>query len=171
MEPGRQNMLEYEQLAEIRAHAGLSHMSADRAPPSSPPRVTRWSRAPSPPPSNRWLFRLIAIPALAIAGVLVYRGVRDYFFLPECDSSRARNTLAELFKQLKLTPLHYEPIKTISSSKEQVVCNALLPLADDGSINVDYTFFWQGHTANMRYSISQPPAGETPPSPAHAPGG
>ena len=106
---------------------------------------------------NRFAFRLIGIPVLAVAGVLLYRGMRDYLVLPECDSTRATNTLADIFKQLKVQPLHYEPIKTVSTSKAEVVCNALLPLAEGGSVNVDYRFFWQGRTAEMRYSISHRP--------------
>jgi hypothetical protein len=33
-----------------------------------------------------------------------------------------------------------------------------LPLAEGGSVNVDYRFFWQGSTAEMRYSVSRRPA-------------
>jgi hypothetical protein len=107
--------------------------------------------------SNRLLFRLIGIPAVAVAGVLLYRGLQERFVLPECDSSRAKQTLADVLKQLKVEPLLDEPIKTISSSKDQVVCNVVLPLSDGGHLNIDYTFFWQGNTADMRYSISRKP--------------
>ena len=105
--------------------------------------------------SYRTTFRLLAVPILAVAGVLVYRGLQDRFVLPECNSARAKDTLADVFKQLKIAPLRFEPIKTISTSKAEVVCNALLPLADGASVNIDYRFFWQGSTANMKYSISR----------------
>jgi hypothetical protein len=105
--------------------------------------------------SYRTTFRLLGIPILAVAGVLVYRGVQDRLMLPDCDSSRAKDTLADVFKQLQIAPLRFEPIKTISASKAEVVCNALLPLADGASVNIDYRFFWQGSTANMKYSISR----------------
>jgi len=101
---------------------------------------------------------LIGIPVLAVAGVLIYRGLYDHFVLPECDSGRAKDTLADILKQLKYQPLRYEPIKTVSSSKDQVVCNAVLPLADGANLNIDYSFFWQGSTAEMKYSISRRPA-------------
>ncbi len=136
----------------------------DPSPDARPPlRSRRWPapRPPRPPPPNnssRWLFRLIGIPALAFAAVLIYRGVQERFSLPECDSSRAKSTLAGVLDQLKVGPLRDEPIKTMSSSKQQVVCNVVLPLADGGTINIDYTFFWQGSTADMRYSISRRPA-------------
>ena len=105
--------------------------------------------------SYRTTFRLLGIPILAVAGVLVYRGVQDRLMLPDCDSTRAKDTLADVFKQLQIAPLRFEPIKTISASKAEVVCNALLPLADGASVNIDYRFFWQGSAANMRYSISR----------------
>jgi hypothetical protein len=138
----------------------------DRNSPSQRPRTsrfTRWPATTSSAGSNRLALRLIGIPVLAVAGVLIYRGLHDRFVLPECDSSRATNTLADVFKQLKITPLRYEPIKTVSSSKEKVVCNALLPLQDGSNVNIDYSFFWQGSNAEMRYSISHQPAGAEAP--------
>jgi hypothetical protein len=134
--------------------------SPNPPPKSRPPLRSARRSAPGPPPnnSNRILFRLIAIPALAFAGVLIYRGVQERFTLPECDSSRAKSTLSDVLNQLKVEPLRDEPIKTISSSKQQVVCNVVLPLADGGTLNIDYTFFWQGNTADMHYSISRKPA-------------
>ena len=138
-----------------------STMNADD--PSSKPRpllrASRWSPPrSSPATSNRLAFRLIGIPALAVAGVLLYRGLHDYFVLPDCDSTRAKNTIADVLKQLKMEPLRYEQIKTISSSKNEVVCNALLPLPDGANVSIDYQFFWQGTNAEMRYSISRKPA-------------
>jgi hypothetical protein len=127
--------------------------------PSSPIRARRWSAPGSSPPRFRRLaFRLIGIPVLAVAGVLIYRGLHDRFVLPECDSARAKDTLADILNQLKYQPLRYEPIKTLSSSKHEVVCNALLPLADGANLNIDYSFFWQGNNADMKYSISRRPA-------------
>jgi len=136
---------------------------ADTSSPKPPPpiRARRWSPPPSSrgrPRRYRLAFRLIGIPVLAVAAVLIYRGLHDRFVLPECDSGRAKDTLADILKQLKYQPLRYEPIKTISSSKDQVVCNAVLPLADGANLNIDYSFFWQGNNADMKYSISRRPA-------------
>jgi hypothetical protein len=133
-------------------------MSTENPSPKPPTwrRSKRWSAASSSPAiSNRLAFRLIGIPVLAVAAVLIYRGLHDRFVLPECDSVRAKNTLADIFKQLNVVPLRYEPIKSISSSKDEVVCNALLPLVDGANLNVDYRFFWQGGGVEMKYSISR----------------
>jgi hypothetical protein len=99
--------------------------------------------------------RLIGIPAAAVAGVFIYSGLRDRFVLPECDSDRAKHTLTDVLKQLKLEPTRYEPVKTVSSSQDQVACNAVLPLPDGGTVTVDYTFYWDGGKANMKYSLSR----------------
>jgi len=127
-------------------------------PPNSG-RPSRWSPPLSAPAtSNRLLFRLIGIPAIAFAGVLIWRGLQERLTLPECDSSRAKSTLSDVLKQLKVEPLRDEPIKTLSSNKDQVECSVMLPLSDGGNLNIDYSFFWQGSMAQMKYSISRRPA-------------
>src|SRR5579862_4069938 len=126
--------------------------------PPSPIRARRWSGPVSPPRRPRpyrLAMRLIGIPAVAVAGVLLYRGLRDHFVLPECDSDRAKHTLAEVLAEMKMEPTSYAPIKTVSSTKDQVVCNAVLPLPGGGSVVADFTFYWDGGKANMRYSISR----------------
>lgn len=105
--------------------------------------------------SPRSLIRLIAIPLIGIVAALFYYGLRDRFVLPACDSDRANRTLADVLKQLKLEPIRYAPITTVSSSKTQVVCNASLPLPDGGTVAIDYSFYWQGSEANMRYLVTR----------------
>ena len=105
--------------------------------------------------SPRRALRLIAIPLIGIVAALLYYGLHDRFFLPACDSNRAKQTLADVLKQLKLEPSRYEPITTVSSSKTQVVCNATLPLSDGGTVVIDYSFYWQGNQANIRYSVTR----------------
>jgi hypothetical protein len=101
------------------------------------------------------LVRLIAIALIGVVAALLYYGLRDRFFLPACDSDRAKRTLADVLKQLKLEPSRYEPITTISSSKTQVTCNATLPLPEGGTVAIDYSFYWQGSQANIRYSVTR----------------
>ena len=137
-------------------------MTSDSSPPNDPAapiRARRWSLS-RPPPYRpyRMIFLLLGIPVLAVAAVILYRGLRAHFVLPECDSSTAKQPLAQVLKQLKLEPVRYAPIKTVSSSKDKVVCNAAMPLPDGGTMVVDYTFYWQGNKANMSYSVHREPA-------------
>jgi hypothetical protein len=139
---------------------------------SAPIRARPWKRpasdsgSPDRPRPYRLALRLVGIPAAAFAGVLLYQGLRAHFFLPECDSETAKHTLADVLKQYRLAPTSYAPIKTMSSSKEEVVCNAVLPLPDGGTVTIDYTFYWQGSTASMRYSVTPhaAPSAPTPPT-------
>lgn len=132
-------------------------MTSDSSPPDKPPapiRARRWSPASRKPHSPyRTIVRLLGIPVLAVAAVILYRGLRERLVLPDCDSDTAKQTLSQVLKELKLEPVRYAPITTVSSSKDQVVCNATMPLPNGDSVVADYTFYWQGNTADMRYTV------------------
>jgi len=135
---------------------------------STPLRPRRW-RAPAQASHSpyRFAFRLIGIPVIAVIAVMLYRGIQARLVLPECDSGTAIRTLSEVLKQLKLEPVRYAPIETVSSSKDAVSCHAVMPLADGANVVADYRFYWQGNKADMRYSIHRetpPGAGITPPT-------
>jgi hypothetical protein len=119
--------------------------------PHETPRRSLYSR-------HRFRFRLIGLAIVAGALWILYHGIRPHFVLPECDSQTAKQTLAQVLKELKLEPVRYAPIKTISSTKDKVVCNATMPLPDGATVVADYTFSWQGGKPNMRYSIRRAPA-------------
>ena len=124
-------------------------MAADDPPPNARPplRARRWSVPRPPPPnnSNRMLFRLIGLPALAFAGVLIYRGVQERFILPACDSSRAKSTLNELLDQLKAGPSARRCDQDGFHEQEQVVCSVVVQQSGGGTVELNYTFFWQGN--------------------------
>jgi hypothetical protein len=132
---------------------------ADDNPP--PLRARRWTPPPSaggrssPRKSYRFVFRLLGIPILAVAGVFIYSGIRDRLVLPDCDSDRAKKSLADVLQQFKYEPTTYAPIKTVSATKDQVVCSAVLPLPDGGYVAADFTFYREGDKASMKYSVAR----------------
>ncbi len=132
---------------------------ADDNPP--PLRARRWTPPPgidrrsSPRKSYRFVLRLLGIPIVAVIGVFIYSGIRNRIVLPECDSDRARKSLADVLQQFKYEPTKYEPIKTVSVTKDQVVCSAVLPLPDGGYVAADFTFYWEGDKASMKYSVAR----------------
>ena len=67
------------------------------------------------------------------------------------------------------SPPRYELIKTISSSKQEVVCNAVLALPNGSNIAIDYSFYWSGSKVNMRYSVPLTGSGNPPPAPPAVP--
>jgi hypothetical protein len=145
-------------------------MATDKLPPkaTSPARFTRLPDFPSSSrPPYRFALRILVIPVIAVVGVFLYSGIRDRLVLPECDSDRARKSLAEVLQQFKYEPTSYQPIKTVSTTKDQVVCSAVLPLPDGSSVAADFTFYWQGDKANMKYSVARKTTDDssiTPPS-------
>src|SRR5215469_14345275 len=84
-----------------------------------PPETGRASASSNP---YRFVVRLLAIPALAVCGLILYRGVKNHLVLPDCDSDSSKRWLADTLRQLKLEPTSYAPIKTVSSTKNDVVC-------------------------------------------------
>src|SRR5580692_11853854 len=106
-------------------------MTNDDPPPL---RARRWTPPPgidrrsSPRKSYRFVLRLLGIPIVAVAGVFIYSGIRDRLVLPECDSDRAKKSLAQVLKELNYAPTKYQPITKVSTTKDQVACNAVLPL-------------------------------------------
>jgi hypothetical protein len=136
---------------------------ADDDPP--PLRARRWTPPPSvagrsaPRKSYRFVLRLLGIPIVAVAGVFIYSGIRDRIVLPQCDSDRAKKSLAEVLQQFKYEPTTYASIKTISATKDQVVCSAVLPLPDGSSVAADFTFYWQGDKADMKFSVARRASG------------
>ena len=139
---------------------------------SAPPVARRGSSA-SPPASSRrrLIFRLLAIPALAVAVYMMftYGGLRDYLELPQCDSDHAKEWLGQALQPFNFGTPRYESVKTISSSKQEVACNAILALPDGSNIAVDYSFYWHGSKVNMRYSVPLTGSGSPPPAPLAAP--
>jgi hypothetical protein len=137
-------------------------MATDKPPPksTSPARFTRLPDLPSSSrPPYRFALRILVIPVIAVAGVFIYSGVRNRIVLPGCDSDRAKKSLAEVLQQFKYEPTTYAPIKTVSTTKDQVVCSAVLPLPDGSSVAADFTFYWQGDTASMKYSVARRTSG------------
>jgi hypothetical protein len=118
---------------------------------------------------RRLIFRLLALPLLAGAAFLLFNGLRDYVELPQCDSSHAKEWLGQALAPFKFDTTGYQSIKTISSSKQEVVCNAVLALPNGSNMAVDYSFYWSGSKVNMRYSVPLTGSGSPPPAPPAVP--
>ena len=134
------------------------------AAPSAPVPSQRGRRRTTPANRRRRLiFRLLALPILAGAVFLLFNGLRDYLELPQCDSDHAKDWLSQALQPFNFGPPRYETIKTISSTKQEIVCNAVVVLPNGSNIAVDYSFYWSGSKVNMRYSVPLTGSGSPPP--------
>jgi hypothetical protein len=138
--------------------------------PSLPRRSQRAGGTAAPNRRRRLIFRLLALPILAALVFLLFNGLRDYLQLPKCDSDHAKEWLGEALQSFKFDTAHAESIKTIASSKQEVVCSADLSLPSGSKVTVDYSFYWSGNKVNMKYSVPLTGSGSLPPAaPAPAP--
>jgi hypothetical protein len=140
------------------------------ATPSAPISSPRKSGGTTPANRRRRLiFRLLALPILAGAAFLLFNGLRDYLELPKCDSGHAKEWLGQALAPFKFNATGYQSIKTISSGKQDVVCNAVLALPSGADITIDYSFYWSGSKVNMKYSVPLTGSGSPPPAPPDVP--
>lgn len=102
-----------------------------------------------------WTTRIVAVVFLLI-GVIKIISAFTGEGLPACDSRRAKDTLSDVFKDKQLKPTTYDEIKTLSSSKDLVECEAKLPTAD-ATLDVKYKFFIQGDQQRYEANISSTP--------------
>jgi len=119
------------------------------APPPTPD-------APAKPPRStfqRVAWGIFGVIFLAIGASQLYGVFRDNFTLPACDSQRAKDSLSKVIKEHKFEPVRYESVKEVSRTDDTVVCNAVLPLPDGVNLVADYSFFWEGSTAKIKYSL------------------
>ena len=149
-------------------------MADDNFPATGSAPLPARPRNTASPPANRrrrLIVRLLALPALAAAVYVMftYGGLRDYLELPQCDSDHAKEWLGQALQPFNFGTPRYESVKTISSSKQEVVCNAVLTLADGSNIAVDYSFYWHGSKVSMRYSVPLTGSGSPPPAPPTVP--
>jgi hypothetical protein len=127
-------------------------MAADQT-PATPPAASQAIGRPLSKKIYGWAVAAAGLVILIAGAVQVYNAVRENFVLPECDSQRAKDTLSNVFKEHKFEPLRYEAIKTVLTNDDEVVCNAILPLSDGVNLVADYTFFWDGNSAKIKYSL------------------
>jgi hypothetical protein len=145
---------------------------ADDNPSAIPLAPTPSRRASGGTPASRrrrLIFRLLALPILAGAAYLLFNGLRDYLELPQCDSDHAKEWLDQALQPFNFGTPHYESIKTISSTKQEVVCNAVLALPKGTQIAIDYSFYWSGNKVNMKYSVPLTGSGSAPRVPPAVP--
>jgi hypothetical protein len=101
----------------------------------------------------RVLSGIAGLIAIAVGASQLYSVYKSFNVLPECDSKSAKDTMAGIYKEHNFEPGDYTSIQTVSSDKDHVVCNAVLPLPDGVNLIADYDFFWEGSTVKVKYSM------------------
>ena len=103
--------------------------STDTPPPAAP------SRAKSL--TMRIVYGVLAV----VFGVIALVKILTWNDLPGCDSTRAKDTLSNIFKEKKVEASRYDEINTVSKKDEEVLCTAKLTLKDNSRISINYKLF------------------------------
>jgi hypothetical protein len=94
---------------------------------------------------------LLSVGALILIGRLVTRND-----LPGCDSTRAKDTLSDIFKKNNVTASRYDDIKTLTTAENEITCNATLTLRDNSKLVIDYKLFKEGSDMRLLVTRSNP---------------
>ena len=99
--------------------------------------------------ARRWA-TLLSLALAAVAIVLTAAGqIANLLILPDCDSSRARQTATELLQAKSADPVNLaEMVRTGRTSAENR-CQARLTVAGDTAV-VGYRIYWDGWSAMVR---------------------
>lgn len=73
--------------------------------------------------------------------------------LPGCDSTRAKDTLSNIFKEKKVEAARYDEINTVSKKDEEILCTAKLTLKDNSRVSINYKLFKEN--SEMRLLITE----------------
>jgi hypothetical protein len=128
----------------------------DQGPPPAPPMPP----AETPPitarsPAVRRIPILVAIALLVIAALIAAANYITRNDLPKCDSRNAKDSLSDIFQAKNIDAKRYNEIKTVSTTKEEVLCNATLTLQDDSVLEIDYRFFFEGGTKKVQITAAR----------------
>jgi len=112
--------------------------------------------APAPTPKwQRWVYGIVGV----VLALSAFGKIASFFdtSLPACDSKRAKDTLSNVFQEKGLKPTSYSEVKTLSSTKDLVECQATLPVNDKEMLTVKYKFISVDSKSQIQYSITSGP--------------
>jgi hypothetical protein len=116
--------------------------------------------SPPPPPAKRgWtvsrIVQLVAGLVVTVVGALVLIGnLMTRNDLPDCDSTRAKDTLSDIFKKNEVNAARYDEIKRLTKADDEVTCHAKLTLRDGGKLEIDYKLLREGADMTLRITRS-----------------
>lgn len=83
----------------------------------------------------------VATAIMLVFGIILISRLITWNDLPGCDSTRAKDTLSSIFKERNVNASRYDEIKTLTTGKDEITCNATLTLRDDSKLMIDYKLY------------------------------
>jgi hypothetical protein len=89
------------------------------------------------------IFTVAAFVLIGLAKIITWGD------LPGCDSDGVKSGLSDIFKQANLEFSRYIQIKTMTTTKEEITCNATLAKSAGGTGDFDYRVFFDDKTPKV----------------------
>jgi hypothetical protein len=99
---------------------------------------------------------IVGVGLVAVGVVIVLAKFVTRNDLPGCDSTRAKDTLSNIFKQNNIHASRYDEIKTLTTAESEITCNATLTLRDNSKFVIDYKLFKDGSDMRLLITRSNP---------------
>jgi hypothetical protein len=114
--------------------------------------------APQAAPKSNWQRKLqlgVGIFMLAVFALIGVAKIVTWGDLPGCDSDGAKSGLSDIFKTAKLEFSRYIEIKTLTTTKEEITCNATLEKTAGGNAEFDYRIFFDGKDPKVQVTRAE----------------
>jgi hypothetical protein len=112
---------------------------------------------PKPPSTAGRIIKIVvAVGLLAVVGLIMVAKFVTRNDLPGCDSTRAKDTLSDIFKKNDINASRYDEIKTQSKTDEEITCYAKLTLRDNSTQEIDYKLFRENGEIRLLITSSKP---------------
>jgi hypothetical protein len=103
----------------------------------------------------RWVQIFTGIALIIIVGLIMIANYITKDDLPGCDSNDAKSSLSDIFKSKNIQATRYNEIKTVSTSKEEILCTASLTLQDASLLEIDYRFYFEDKTKKIQITAAR----------------
>ena|SRR5665647_1073699 len=117
---------------------------SDKQANAAPPAETK--------PQPAWQKHLKIAAAIIVLALIAFKWIGNYTSageLPGCASDDVKGGLSNIFKEAKLEFSRYIDIKTLTTTKEEITCNATLAKSAGGTADFDYRIFFQDKVARV----------------------
>jgi hypothetical protein len=131
-------------------------MTDQQASPSAPQSAAEANKASGRRTMTRWVQIIVGLGLGVLFIFILVAKIATRNDLPACDSTRAKDTLSDIFKNRNVDATRYDEIKGLTASDAEVTCNATLTLRNNSKLVIDYKLFREGDGMKLLITRSSP---------------
>ena len=126
------------------SHAAMPQSMPEASPTVDHAQLLRWIQ---------WTVAAVVVVLLALIAIAKFATRAE---IPGCDSTAAKDALSDILKKTNVDATRYDEIKTLTTLKDMVTCNAMLTLRNDSNLVIDYRIYQEGGSMKLMITRSNP---------------